>query len=202
MSRYAVEMKRLPKLALTGPLLLAFSVTLSACGNNSTDTTTSVPIEQTQSAEEPLESDDHEWYEDGSSQQPQSDGSRSVPTDFRVATQEGYDRVVVEFTGTSLPGWDAKWVDAPVDQGAGGPLDVSGTAFLDIAITGTNWPSDPGEPEIYYPGEGIKAAGNISAAFDGTYEDTTHVVIGMDGKHAYQIFTLEDPTRIVIDVKN
>jgi len=122
--------------------------------------------------------------------------------DLRAAQHDGFTRVVVEFTGTGDPGWFMRWSDEPVEQGRGLPLEVQGTAFLDLAITGTSMPLTDEEEAQYYAGPNNVAAGGLDVVQNGTFEDQTHIVIGMSGQHEFQVGTLTDPVRVVIDVKD
>lgn len=151
--------------------------------------------------EEPT-TETEDWIQGASTRPAEPDGSRAIASGVRVASHDGYDRVVIDFTGTSTPGWSTDWRTEAHSQGLGDTLNLTGTAFLDITITGTNWPSEPGEMELYYSGPSVLDVGGISVAFDGTFEANTHLVIGVDQERPYQIFTLDDPTRVVIDVKN
>ena len=143
------------------------------------------------------------WTQSASSQEPvrDPDGDGLVFHAMRVAEHEGFYRVVLEFAGTGQPGWDLSWSDQPVEQGRGLPLDVQGITFLDLRITGTTMPVMEGQPEQYYSGPPSVTVGPINVVEDGTFEDQTHVVIGMDDVRDFQIGTLEDPARVVVDVK-
>lgn len=134
--------------------------------------------------------------------------SESIPgtqsgfvTDFRVASHEGFDRVVVEFSGDALPGWVTGWTDAAFSQGKGDPIEVTGPALLDVTLTGTSFPQNDEETALYFAGASSVSAGEIRAVFDSAFEDQTHLVIGMDQQRPYRVSTLTDPVRVVIDVQ-
>ncbi len=142
------------------------------------------------------------WTTTPWNQQSAPTSQRLVFHDLRAAQHDGFTRVVVEFTGTGKPGWFMRWSDEPLEQGRGMPLDVQGTAFLDLAITGTSMPMTDEDEAQYYAGPKNVAAGGLDVVQDGTFEDQTHIVIGMAGRHAFQVGTLRDPVRVVIDVKD
>jgi hypothetical protein len=121
--------------------------------------------------------------------------------DLRAGDHEGFYRVVVEFSGSGDPGWFMSWAEQPVEQGRGLPLDVEGVAFLNLAITGTSMPLDDEQTSQYYSGPSNVAVGTLDVIEDGTFEDQTHIVIGMDDVREFQVGTLTDPVRVVIDVK-
>ena len=53
----------------------------------------------------------------------------------------------------------------------------------------------------YYAGERNLELGPLDVREDGTFEDTTHIVIGMDQARKFQIGFLKNPTRMVIDIQ-
>ncbi len=121
--------------------------------------------------------------------------------DLRVGEHEDFYRVVVEFSGEGVPGYFQSWTDTPVEQGRGRPLPVTGAEFLDLAITGTAMPSSDELNAGYYAGERNLELGPLDVREDGTFEDTTHIVIGMDYARKFQIGFLKNPTRMVIDIQ-
>ncbi|CAM2741230.1 hypothetical protein ACSL103130_00475 [Actinomyces slackii] len=128
--------------------------------------------------------------------------SQLTITDVRSGwhEDEGYDRVVVEFAGQGTPGWMApQWVDQATTPGKGDPISIEGQYIL--VITGTGAAAVPdaqteysGPTDITVDGTGIRAA-HIDAPFEGEYQ----IVLGTDTQD-FRIFTLDSPTRLVIDV--
>jgi hypothetical protein len=47
----------------------------------------------------------------------------------RVTEHEGFDRIVLEFTGTGVPGWAATYVDRAVLDGSGEAVTLGGGAI-------------------------------------------------------------------------
>ena len=64
-----------------------------------------------------------------------------VLRDVRVAEHESFDRIVLEFTGTGIPGWAANYVDEAVLDGSGEAVTLGGDTILDIYASGTTWPA-------------------------------------------------------------
>lgn len=128
-------------------------------------------------------------------------GKSLIFHDLRVGEHAGFYRVVVEFAGEGTPGWNVSWADTPVEQGRGRALPVTGSAYLDLAISGTAMPTESGQQALYYSGSPSLKIGPLDAYEDGTFEDITHVVIGMDKVRSFQVGTLTDPVRVVIDVQ-
>ena len=123
-------------------------------------------------------------------------------TGMRAATHGDYDRLVVDFTGTDPLGWEVQWVKQVHEQGRGEPLDIEGPAYLDISIRGTAIPATEEDYEAYFGDELAPSTDSIRSIYDSSFEGTTHVVIGSDTERPFRVFQLEDPLRLVVDVKN
>ena len=67
-----------------------------------------------------------------------------VLTGVRVAEHKSFDRIVLEFTGTGVPGWTANYVDRAVLDGSGEAVTLGGGAILDIYASGTTSPGPGG----------------------------------------------------------
>lgn len=147
-------------------------------------------------------------------------GDLALPTsmvlhDLRVGEHAAFYRVVLEFAsveGTPLIGdmpeysrdpWRviARWVDVPVDQLSGFPLEVAGNAFLDLNISHTFTPDSPELVPLLYDGPARLSAGTIEVLNNYTFEGNTHIAIGLDTQRDVQVGYLLEPTRLVIDVK-
>ncbi|WP_029253762.1 AMIN-like domain-containing (lipo)protein [Paraoerskovia marina] len=125
-------------------------------------------------------------------------------TDIRVGVHDGYDRVVLDLGGTGTPGWRAEYVDSAVQDGSGVELDVEGEAILQVTVTGSAYPMDSGQEE--YPGpDRVAAAGTAvleEVRYDHIFEGQTQVFVGVDAEVPFRVFSLEDPTRVVIDLRD
>lgn len=141
-------------------------------------------------------------WESGKSQLPPGDRSFLLAHDFRVGLHDDYYRVVVEFEGEGEPGWVVGWVDKAYEIGRGDELPIPAGHVLDINMSGTTMPIFEGQPEIYYNGPADKTLDDdVVAWFDGAFEGQTHVAISSNIERPYRIFTLDNPTRVVIDLK-
>jgi hypothetical protein len=124
-----------------------------------------------------------------------------VLTDVRVGEHEGFDRIVLEFTGTGVPGWSVGWVDRARLDGSGEAVDLDGEATLDVYASGTTWPADG-----YY--DGPQRLEPDSGAVDdvyvgGTFEGYTQVLAGIDSPPSpVRVFALPNPPRLVVDVSD
>ena len=127
---------------------------------------------------------------------------RAQITDVRVGTHTGYDRVTFEFSG-GIPQTVIDGVLPPFFADPSGlPLDVAGSAFLKVTMTGgtTLMPDGsasyggstnvtPGLPQIVQLREG------------GDFEAISTWYIGLNGGACYRVLVLTDPARLVIDIE-
>jgi hypothetical protein len=129
-----------------------------------------------------------------------SGGWDLVFTDVRVDELDGFDRIVLEFTGTGVPGWSAGYVDEAVLDGSGRVVTLGGDAILDIYASGTTWPGSG-----YYSGPRRVAPANGGHVPElyvaGTFEGYTQVLAGIEGDRVpFRVFALADPARLVVDL--
>lgn len=122
-----------------------------------------------------------------------------VFTGIRVAEHEGFDRIVLEFTGTGIPGWVVNYVDEAALDGSGRVVRLGGDAVLDVYATGTTWPGpdyDSGPRWLE-----AESGGVTDVHVGGTLEAYTQVLAGIDGDPVpFRVFALTDPSRLVVDV--
>lgn len=124
-------------------------------------------------------------------------------TDIRLGGHDGFDRVVYELGGAGTPGWDIEYVEAPTTQGTGEPIEIAGAAFLRVTIIGTNYPEFTGIEE-YVEDAPLAVAGTqtiVEEVFNGTFEGTTVSYVGTTAQNPFRVYTLTDPTRLVVEVE-
>ncbi|HEV3051182.1 MAG TPA: hypothetical protein VGX50_12790, partial [Longimicrobium sp.] len=72
-----------------------------------------------------------------------------VLSDVRVGVNQGFDRVVLEFLGSGVPGYRVEYVDKPVHAcGSGDPVAVAGDGWLAITLRGTQAHNDQGQATV------------------------------------------------------
>lgn len=137
------------------------------------------------------------------------DTTTNIPllTAVRVARQEGFDRIVFEFEGDKVPGYEVGYINPPITEDASGnTVTVAGSAYLQIKMqpSGTadlstaelrptyTGPTrfSPGTPEVQ---ELVKT---------GDFEAVLTWVAGLTDKVDFRVSTLTGPARVVIDVRN
>ncbi|QCQ90372.1 AMIN-like domain-containing (lipo)protein [Rhodococcus sp. SGAir0479] len=124
-------------------------------------------------------------------------------TDMRVGRHDDFDRVVYEFGGTGTPGWRAEVVSTASQQGSGKPLAVAGAGILQVLVDGASMPVSTGVEEYSGPNPiEVENPGAVTEVRNaGTFEGTAQTLIGLSDRDAsYRVYTLSDPTRLVVDV--
>lgn len=132
-----------------------------------------------------------------------SGGERQEITGVRIGEHDDYDRVVLDLSGDRRTlGWYAEFVDEAVQDPSGMPLEVEGDAYLQIGVRGIDWTT---ESEERYDGAPVDADDTEvveEVVFGGLFEGQQQIVIGLDERTAFRVFGLDDPARIVIDVRH
>jgi hypothetical protein len=130
-------------------------------------------------------------------------GELLAPT-VRAGRNDGFDRVVVDLTGTGTPTWRAAYPEAAVRDGSGLPAGVAGDAVLEVVITGMAYPQ-PGDP-VYDGGDfGLDThalAAVVEVIRTTPFEGQLQLFVGMSGEpRPYRVFLLQDSMRLVVDVQ-
>lgn len=125
-----------------------------------------------------------------------------VLTGVRVGSHEGFDRLVLEFSGTGKPGWTINYVTTPRQDGSGSVVPLRGTAFLDVYATGNTYPETEADyyagPRHFQPTAGGRI---VDVYVAGTFEGAAQVLVGIEGvKRPFRAFALTQPSRLVVDV--
>mgnify|MGYP007111431558 FL=1 len=124
-------------------------------------------------------------------------------TDVRIGQHEGFERVVFELDGGGTPGWFVDYADTPTQQGSGKTIDHSGDTALNVNIDGVVYPFEAGKDDprigvVDAPTEGIVT----QVVNGGTFEGRRQFVIGMNARKPYSVQVLDNPTRLVVDIRD
>jgi hypothetical protein len=128
-------------------------------------------------------------------------GAQSAPTlvDVRAGGHADADRVVFEFEG-DVPTHSIRYVDQLVEDGSGNPVSLAGAANLEVVFQGANAHRENGSPTVsprrFSPG--LTAVKEIAQL--GDFEAVVSYGIGIDQQRPIQVFTLSNPSRLVIDI--
>lgn len=125
----------------------------------------------------------------------------------RIGRQPGFDRVVFEFgPDDELPGVLVRPQALPVTQDPSDlPVAVGGDRALVVRMQAASRArvTPSGELELVYDGPLTVSGGStavVDASWAGDFEALLSWAVGIDGAHAYRVFTLTGPPRVVLDV--
>lgn len=124
-----------------------------------------------------------------------SSPSGSIITDVRVGANDGFDRFVVEFEGEVGP-YFVSYVDQVSQDGSGAPVPVDGEAFLQVSLNGV--PNEPAAPQDTIDA-GLTGLIQVVGAGAG-FEATVSYGLGTAAAAGFRVFTLIEPTRLVVDI--
>ncbi|WP_109474311.1 AMIN-like domain-containing (lipo)protein [Ornithinimicrobium cavernae] len=124
--------------------------------------------------------------------------------DVRVGLQDGFDRVVLDLSGTGEVGWNVQYVPDPALDGSGFPVDLAGAAVLGVTAQGMAYP-EPGDP-AYDDGVVVVDGGELLAVTEvlrgPPFEGQVQVFVGTETEAPFRVFRLSGPERLVIDVQH
>lgn len=129
---------------------------------------------------------------------------KTLLTGVRVARQPEGDRVVFEFDGP-VPGHLVHFVDEPItEDGSGDEVQVEGQAHIEVRMEAASAADLQGEEvRQTYAGPRRVAADtdNITeTVLTGDFEAVLTWVIGVERKTGFRVSTLQDPSRLMIEV--
>ena len=117
----------------------------------------------------------------------------------------GWDRIVFEFRGVRPEG-SVEYVTSDSQCGSGAAVSVPGSAILKVTFRGAQAHNDNGQSTIgppfvvnrmvIGPGNAI-LGGEVSCDFEGVFS----VALGIDARERFNVRFLDNPTRVVVDVK-
>lgn len=146
------------------------------------------------SCEEQTGGDDGNWY----------------LVETREAGYEGFDRVVFEFEpvdtqSSGVPRYDARLVQPPFEEDPSDlPLALQAPVAVGITfLNATGVDLSGSEPRIVYEGprEIETDHGPVTDVVQaGDFENTMSWLLGLEGRRCFDVLTLGNPPRIVVDV--
>ena len=124
--------------------------------------------------------------------------------DVRMAAQDGFDRFVLEFAGSGIPMWRVRYVEGVVSNTADEPVPGEGVGTLQV-IAFPARTVDIEDPDFTPTYDGplrfSTDTRNITeAAFVEDFEANMAWVLGVGEVTGFEVTTLSDPPRIVVDV--
>lgn len=129
-------------------------------------------------------------------------GGTLLPVEVRTGTHGDVTRVVVEFSGDSDSGWAAGYVDEALEQGRGEAIEVPGDAILAVTLRGLGIPESQEQTDAMIAGDlTANAPGVVGLHLDPVFEGQAVLYIGLDAEVPYEVSTLSDPQRVVVDIR-
>lgn len=187
---------------LAASSLTAAEVTTAPTGGASTDASTPSPGGSPASpllAPRPFPADTRP--DSGESGGP---GPISVTHVDTARHEEGFDRVVFHIAGNGLAGWHVRYVESARSQGSGEPVEIAGSAVLEVTLTNVGYPADVEGPSYDGP-KWIRPSGTEAIreiVNDNIYEGRHVFFVGAVRELPFRVFRLDDPQRVVLDVQH
>jgi hypothetical protein len=130
---------------------------------------------------------------------------RSLLTNVRTATQNGFVRATFEFRDDAVPGYRVSYATRPVtEDGSGTEVKVAGSDVLlvhfepasAVELKGNNANQTyTGPRRIPIDGGVVREAVRV-----GDFEANLNWALGVEGRRAFRVFALHAPARVVVDV--
>jgi hypothetical protein len=121
----------------------------------------------------------------------------------RAARHDGFDRVVFEFGSGAAPGYHLEYIDRPVRKcGSGAATPIAGDAWLEIRFTPANAHTPSGAPTIANRNQTVDVGVVKELEQTCDFEAVVVWVVGVGRPNAYRVMALNDPMRLVVDVKH
>lgn len=121
--------------------------------------------------------------------------SGSSIADVRVGANDGFDRFVVEFEG-DVGAYFVSYVDQVAQDGSGAVVPVEGSAFVQVSLNGV--PNEPLAPQETIE-SGLTGLVEVVGAGAG-FEATVSYGLGTAQAAGFRVFTLTEPSRLVVDI--
>lgn len=123
--------------------------------------------------------------------------------EVRAAQNPNYDRVVFEFEGDALPSYHVEYVDKPVRQcGSGEAMRIEGDGWLLVKFTPARAHTDEGKATVTSREQkfGFPILKELEFACD--FEAEVAVALGVAAPNKYRVLELQNPSRLVVDIKH
>lgn len=127
----------------------------------------------------------------------------ATQSSIRTARHDGFDRIVLEFRGDSLPGWLVEYVDRPIIQcGSGDAVPVDGDGWLQIRVTPARAHDDNGRATITSRRSDVALPTLQELVLTCDFEAHLEWVAGVRSPRRFRVLELRDPSRLVVDIRH
>lgn len=121
-------------------------------------------------------------------------------TDIRTGRHATFDRIVIDLDGAA-PGYKVGYVKEVRADGSGKVVETRGRANLLVRLTPTDAHDSEGHATYDGPHRftvGYPALREVALA--GDFEATVSIALGISHKNGFRVMTLDNPTRVVVDI--
>ena len=131
---------------------------------------------------------------------PAANAAQALLQDVRTGKNAGYDRIVFEFAGTALPGYEVRYVQAARDCAPGSPVTTAGPAQIQITLRPAAAHDTNGKttfaPKVVAAGFDSMKEAKVTCDFEGV----VGWVVGTAEK-PFRVIELLNPPRIAVDIQ-
>lgn len=126
----------------------------------------------------------------------------AVLESVRTARNDGFDRVVFEFEGGRVPGYQIQYVDRPVRQcGSGQVVPLDGEGWLRVRLEPSQAHDDRGRPTVRDRARSADLPVLRELRLICDYEGQVEWILGVASPNPFRVVELTSPARIVVDVR-
>lgn len=135
---------------------------------------------------------------------PEGFSGQALLKDVRMGVhpeQGGWDRIVFEFSGPNLPPATIGYVASASQCGSGAAVTLKGAAILNVRFSQAASHDSAGQQTFVrkqIPGPGTTI---LEALASCDFEGVVSWAVGIKAQQRFKVTTLQNPTRLVIDVK-
>jgi hypothetical protein len=122
--------------------------------------------------------------------------------DVRAAQHETYDRLVFEFAGPLPADYDVRFVSQVLGDASGAPIPMVGDALLRVRFSPAVGHNDSGQATFGAPRRTFALPNLIQVNEAGDFEAVLSFGVSLAQATAFDVFTLTNPSRVVIDIDN
>ncbi|MQA89701.1 MAG: hypothetical protein GEU90_05635 [Gemmatimonas sp.] len=121
--------------------------------------------------------------------------------DFRVAQNQDFDRIVLEFAEDEIPSYRIEYVDQPIRQcGSGNVVELRGDGWLSIRLDPAVAHTEEGRPSVENRADNVDLRVILEHRLLCDFEGQVEWVLGVASPNRYRVLELAEPARLVIDV--
>ena len=118
---------------------------------------------------------------------------------IRASHQAGFDRIVYEFQGGLPSSRQVRYVHRLISDGSGRRVRIAGRAVLEVRFE--NAVAHDAQGETVLKRKAFALPNIMTTVRAGDFEGVTTYGIGLAKRTPFRVFTLKNPSRVVIDVR-